>query len=125
MRKPAVACGSEAAARGNVGGELRGIGEIEGGILGKSDQGFRGGGECAAEHRLVDEVHAEARSVAAGGVGHVVAELVFLLVAQHGKGGDGGDELIVTECFAAGNGAGCGAEGKRERETEVGIAGSR
>ena len=66
-------------------------------------QRFRVARQRAAQHRFVDEIDAESRGVAAGGVRDVVAELIFFLVAQHGKRGDGRDELIVAESFEAGN----------------------
>src|SRR6202040_1333984 len=106
LREATVASRREGAACGDVRGELRGIGEIKSGIFRERDQSFRRGGQRAAKNRLVDEVHTEARRVLAGGVRNVVAELIFLLVAQYGERRDGGDELIVAEGFEARDGAG-------------------
>ncbi len=86
------------------------------------DQSFRVACQRAAQHGFVDEIDAEARGVLADGVSNVVAELVFLLVAQNWERGDGGDELIVTESFEAGNGAVGGAEGKGERVAQIAVA---
>src|SRR5260370_18627432 len=65
--------------------------------------GFRSGGKRAAEQRFVNKVDAQARGVAAAYMTDVIAKLIFFLVAQDGKSGDGSDELIVTEGFEAGN----------------------
>src|SRR6516225_5347230 len=70
----------------------------------------------------MDEVHAEAWRMPAGNVDRVVSELVFFLVAQYGEGGDGRYKLVVAESLEAGSGQGCGAEGKSQGETQVGIA---
>src|SRR5207245_5061356 len=65
---------------------------------------FEAAGKRAAKERFVDEIDAEADGVGTGSAGNVVAELIFLLVAVDGKGGDGGGELIVAESFEAGSG---------------------
>jgi hypothetical protein len=64
-----------------VGGELRGIVEIEGWVLGELYEMFSGGGERSAENGFLDEIDAEADGVAAGAAKNVIAELIFLLVA--------------------------------------------
>ena len=70
----------------------------------------------------MDEVHAEARGVASGGVPHVIAKLIFFLVAQDRKIGDRGHELIVAKGLEAGDGLRRGTERKGERVAEIGIA---
>jgi len=70
----------------------------------------------------MNEVHAEAGCMTAEGVGHVVSELVLLLVPQDRESGDGGDELIVAKRLAAGDGAGRGAKRKGQSEAQIGIA---
>ena len=67
------------------------------------DELLRCRGECAAQHRLVDEVDAELEGVAADFVAQVVAELILLLVAQSGKKRDGRRELIVAVSLKAGD----------------------
>src|SRR6202023_143607 len=57
-----------------------------------------------------------------GRVRDVVANLIFLLVAQDGKRGDRGDELIVAKSFAPRDGAGGGTKWKSQRKTQVRIA---
>ena len=52
----------------------------------------------------------------------VVTELVFLLIAQNRERRDGRDELVVAERFETGNGLRSGAERKRQRKAEIGIA---
>jgi len=102
--------------------ELIGIREIESGVFGEGDEIFGIVGEAAIEDGLMDEVDAEALGVMTGDMGDVVAKLVFLLVADDGKGGDGGDELIVAERFEAGDGLRGRTERKGESEAEIGIA---
>ena len=81
--------------------------------------GFRGGRESAAENRLVDEIYAQAGRVAPIAVSQVITKLIFFLIAQHRKSGDGSDELIVAEGFAAGDGAARGSKWKIECEAEI------
>jgi hypothetical protein len=83
-------------------GRIRGV---EARIIGVGKNRFGGGGESAAHHRLMDEIDAKAGRVAAGGVRHIITKLIFFLVAQNRKSGDGSDELIVAEGFEAGDGA--------------------
>ena len=70
----------------------------------------------------MDEVHAETRRVAAGDVGHVVAELVFFLIAQDGKGGDGRDKLVVAEGLESGNGLEVELNGKASAKPRLRVA---
>ena len=66
LREGAVTGGSVRASRVGkrggsaveIGGELRGIVEIEGWLLGELDEMFLGGGEGAAQNRFVDEIDA-------------------------------------------------------------------
>src|SRR6266851_7860034 len=87
---------------------------IEAGILRIGEDCFEAAGKRAAKNRFVDEIDAEADGVGTGGAGNVVAELIFLLVAVDGKGGDGGGELVVAESFEAGSGEETECEGKIE-----------
>ena len=107
---------------GQVGGKLGRIGGVVRGIENESDESFGVGGERAAEDRFVDEINSKARSVAAGDVTDVVAKLIFFLIAQDGKRGDSGDELIVAKRFESRSGGRSGTERKGESETEIGIA---
>jgi len=105
-----------------VGGELRGISQIERGIFGELDEMFSGGSESAAKNRFVDEIYAEAKDVPAGSVRDIVAELIFLLIACDGESSDDGGELIVAEGFESGSGVKICAERKGEGESEIGVA---
>ena len=73
----------------------------------------------------MDEIHSETGRVASGRVGDVVADLIFFLIAQDGKSRDGRDELVIAERLESGNSLGCGTEGKRQGEAEIGVAGLR
>src|SRR5260370_36675720 len=75
---------------------------------------FEVAGKRDAKNRFVNEIDAEADGVGTGGAGNVVAELIFLLVALDGKGGDGGGELIVAESFEAGSSQKTDGEGEIE-----------
>ena len=86
--------------------KLRRIGGVETRIVRIKQQRFRIARERPAQHRLMNKIHSESRRMAARSVRHVVAELIFLLIAQHRKRGDGRDELIVAESLETGNGAG-------------------
>src|SRR6266436_6570885 len=121
LREAAIA-GRDRRSAGETEIKEGGIGDVEAGIVRISQNGFGGGDEGAAENRLVNEVDTKARSVPAGSVTHVVAELIFFLIAQDGKSGDGSDELIVAEGFEAGNGAARGSKWEIEREAEIRIA---
>src|SRR5260221_12370102 len=49
-------------------------------------------------------------------VGYVIAKLVFLLISQHGKRGNSGDELIVAVSFKSRDRAGGRGERKCQRK---------
>ena len=70
----------------------------------------------------MDEIHPEARRMASGSVRDVVTDLIFFLIAQDRKRGDGRDELVVAESFESGNGLRSGAEGKGQRKAQIGVA---
>ena len=70
----------------------------------------------------MDEVDPELDGVTPGNVAHVIAELIFFLVAQVGEEGDGCGELIVPERLEAGNRQRSGAEGKGQGKAQVGVA---
>src|SRR5215472_16462615 len=55
-------------------------------------------------------------------MGHVITELVLLLVAVDGKRGDGRDVLVVAEGLESGGGESRAAEGKCQSESQRGIA---
>src|SRR5712692_4499156 len=118
------ACHAGRDRRSAGGAEIKdgGIGGVETGIVRVGQNGFGSGGEGAAENWLVNEVDTKARGVPAGTVIHIVAELIFFLVAQDGKSGDGSDELIVAEGFQAGDRAARGSEREIEGEAEIRIA---
>src|SRR5258708_1495122 len=105
-----------------VGGELRGIIEIEGWILGELDEMFSGRGKGAAKNGFVDEIKAKANVVGTGGKRDVVAELIFLLIAGDGKSGDDRGELIVAKSFKSRGGVKICAERKGESDTEIRVA---
>src|SRR5580704_14037688 len=85
-------------------------------------QSFVIAGECATEHRLMNEVDAELRHMTAGNVTDVVAELIFLLITQVRKQCNRRGELIVAEGFEAGDGQRCGAKRKCQCKAEVRVA---
>ena len=58
----------------------------------------------------------------AANVADVVTKLIFFLIAQNGKLGDGGDVLIVAEGFKTSDGAGCGGKWKCQSKSQVRIA---
>src|SRR5713101_2932554 len=82
-------------------------------------EGLVRGRERPAQHRLMDEVHAEFERMITGSPAQVVAHLVFVLIAQRRKQSDWGGELVVAESFEAGDGQGSRTEGKRQREAEI------
>ena len=104
-----------------IGRELRGIIEIERRILRELYEMLGGTGERAAENGFVDQIDAETKYVAAGGMKNVVAELIFLLVAFNGKSGDFRGELIVAESFESRGGVEICAERESQREAEIGV----
>src|SRR5580700_3833080 len=75
----------------------------------------------STEHGFVDEVQSKLERMASRGVAQVVADLVFALIAQVGEKSDGSGELVVAKSFEAGNRERCGAEGKRQREAQIGV----
>ena len=85
------------------------------------DELLGGRGEGAAQNRFVDEVDSEPERVTSCNMAQIVTQLVFLLVAQIGEKSDGGGELVVAEGLESGDGQRGGTEGKRERETQVGV----
>src|ERR1019366_6443119 len=101
--------------------ELSRISQVESRVLGENVKGFSLTREGTAQHWLMDEVNAEFGSVPADRAAHIVAELVFLLVANDGERGNRGDELVVAVGFEAGDGLGGGAERKCQRKAEVPI----
>src|ERR1700674_5604823 len=80
------------------------------------NEGLVRGRERPAQHRLMDEVHAELERMITGSPAQVVAHLVFVLIAQRRKQSDRGGELVVAESFKAGDGQRGRTEGKRQRE---------
>src|SRR5208282_2300596 len=89
-----------------------------GGVGGKL---LRRRGKRAAQHWFVNEVDPELEGVGSHHVAQVVAELVFVLIAQVGEKSDGSGELIVAEGLKAGDGQRGHAEGKLYGEAEIRI----
>src|SRR5215472_16362055 len=77
------------------------------------------GGERAAQHWFVNEVHAEPRRVFARCMAYVVTELIFRLVPQNGEGRNRCLKLLVAEGLEARNRRRGRAEGESQRETEI------
>src|SRR5216684_2190779 len=102
--------------------KLRWVGGVKAGIVRIGQNGLGGGGEGAAENRFVNKIDAKPQSVRTSQVAHVVAKLIFFLVAQDRKRGDGSDKLIVAEGFAARDGAARGSKRKIKREAEIRVA---
>ena len=65
---------------------------------------------------------AELECVTSRYVAQVVAQLIFVLIAQVGEKSDGSGELVVAEGFESGDGQRRHAERKLQRETEIRIA---
>src|SRR5271169_1553093 len=78
--------------------------------------------ERAAEHRLMNKVDSELKRVAARNVAQVMADLVFVLIAQVGEKSDGSGELVVAKSFEAGDGQRRHAERKLQGEAEIRVA---
>src|SRR6266481_2020726 len=83
------------------------------------NEGLVRGCERPAQHRLMDEVHAELERMITSSPAQVVASLVFLLIAQGRKQSDWSGELVVAEGFEAGDGQRSRTEGKRQREAQI------
>src|SRR5208283_2034050 len=86
-----------------LGGELIGISQIVGRVLGEDVERLWCSRKRATQHRLMNEVHAELRRVPAFRSAHVVLELVFLLVAQDGERRNWRDKLVVPIGLKAGD----------------------
>src|SRR5260370_39814966 len=70
----------------------------------------------------MNEINAKVQGVRAGEMADVIAELIFFLVAQDGKCGDGSDELVVAKGLQARNGAARGSEREIQRKPKMRIA---
>src|SRR5581483_12184277 len=79
--------------------ELLRIIQVFGGVLRERGKRFRSSRERSAQHRLMNKIHPGARRVLAGSMGHAITKLILLLIAQHRKGSDGSNKLIVAEGF--------------------------
>src|SRR5208282_4118696 len=77
--------------------------------------------ERAAEHRLVNEVDSELERMVMHHMAQVVAELIFVLVAEVREKSDRGGELIVAEGLEPGNGERRHAEGELYGEAQIRI----
>src|SRR6516162_5819705 len=84
--------------------ELRRIRQIERRVLGELHQMLRRGGERAAKNRLMNQIDAETNRMLAGRVGHIVKELVLLLIAGDRERRNGSDELVVAKRLKSGRG---------------------
>ena len=70
----------------------------------------------------MNEIDSKLEGMITGGVTHVVAKLIFFLIAQRRKQCDGRGELIVAVGFETGDRKGRGTEGKCQRKTQSGIS---
>src|SRR5271169_5923125 len=70
----------------------------------------------------MNKIYSESRCVAPCGVRNVVAELIFLLISQHRKRGDGRNKLIVAEGLKSRDRTGSRAKRKRQGETQIRVA---
>src|ERR1035441_1821847 len=70
----------------------------------------------------MNKVDSELERVTARYVAQVVAELVFLLIAQVGEKSDWRGELVVAERFETGDSQRRYAERKLQGKTEIGVA---
>src|SRR5208282_673096 len=92
------------------------------GVERKSGELLRRCRKGAAEHRFMNKVDSELKRVAARNVAQVIADLVFVLIAQVGEKSDGSGELVVAERFEAGDGQRRHAERKLQGETKIRVA---
>src|SRR5258708_7739812 len=83
------------------------------------NEGLVRGRECPAQHRFMNEVHAELERMITRSTAQVVTHLVFVLIAQGRKQSDWSSELVVAESFEAGDGQRSRTEGKRQREAQI------
>ena len=67
----------------------------------------------------MNKVDSEPERVGTHNVAQVVAELVFLLIAQVGKKSNRSSELVVAKGFKTGDGQRCGTEGEGQREAQI------
>ncbi len=102
-------------------GELIGVGQVKRRVLRKDVSGFCLPREGAAQDWLVDKVDPKLGCMPAHGTTHIVSKLVFLLIANHRKRGDGSNKLVVAVGFETGDGLRSGAERKRQGKAEVSI----
>src|ERR1700720_1655271 len=73
----------------------------------------------AAQPRFVNKVDSKFHRVISCNMADVVAELIFILIAQGRKQSDGSGKLIVAEGFKAGDGQGSRTEGERHCKAEI------
>src|ERR1700758_1515229 len=122
LGKASVAGGSSRRSARVVEGKLCWVRDVISRIIRERMQCLLIARERAAQHGLVNEVHSKLERMVAGHVSKVVAELIFLLIAQRGKERNRRGELVVAVSFEARHGQGRGTEGKCQREAERGIA---
>ena len=70
----------------------------------------------------MNEVHAETGGVTSGRMPHIISKLIFLLVAQDGKIGNRGHELIVAKGLEARDGLRGGTERESQGVPKIRIA---
>jgi len=75
----------------------RPVRDIEAWVFRKVEQSLRVIGDPAAQLWLMDEVDSEARRVRSAGAGHIITELIFLLVAINRERGNAGGELVIAK----------------------------
>ena len=98
---------------------------VIGRVIHIAGKGFGRAGKRPAQHRFVDEVDSELERMGTHNVAQVVAELVFLLIAQVGEKSNRRSELVVAIGFETGDGQRCGTEGEGQRVAQIGVPGLR
>src|ERR1700688_1726194 len=129
LRKTSVACGHRGTGdsrrrirlRRTTGteeklGRIRGV---EAGVVRISQHRFRSARKRTTQYWLVNKIYAEAWRVSSRRMAYVIAQLVFLLVAQHRKGGNRRRKLVVAKSVQPRNGSKGRAEGKLQRKSHV------
>src|ERR1700757_2211138 len=105
-----------------VDGKLRRIRRVKSRIVREGIQRFLIARKRTAKHWFVDEIHSELERMIASAMAHVIAKLIFLLVAQRRKERDRGGELIIAIGLEARHRQRRRTERKGERETKRGVS---
>src|SRR5208283_4470768 len=107
----AIGQGKANALRGE-GSEDAGVLHIVGWVVDVLSESLSSGCKGATEHGFMNKVDAKLKGVATHDMAEVVADLVFVLVAEVGEKRDGSGKLVVAKGFKAGDGQCGGTEGK-------------